>query len=92
MTIWSRDPALIDRLAENREVILFDNAGVGRSTGEVPTTFTGWAKDMISFIEALNLKSVDLLGFSMGGLAGRTNQSLRKSYVLTYLSSLGSSS
>lgn len=56
-------------MAQEREVILFDNAGVGRSTGEVPTTFAGWAKDMIAFIKALELKQVDLYGYSMGGLA-----------------------
>jgi len=60
-------------LAEQRGVILFDNAGVGKSDGEVPATFAGWARDMISFIEALQLRKVDLLGFSMGGLAGELN-------------------
>ena len=65
----TRDPLLTNTLAEQREVILFDNAGVGKSTGTVPTTFTGWAEDMIAFIRALDLKQVDLLGFSMGGLA-----------------------
>ncbi|KAK4949917.1 hypothetical protein LTR10_011759 [Elasticomyces elasticus] len=52
-------------------VIIFDNAGVGRSTGEVPETFQGWADDAIAFIEALDLKKVDFLGFSMGGYAAQ---------------------
>ena len=60
----------MNTIAERREVILFDNAGVGRSSGEVPTTFAGWARDLIGFIRALELKQVDLFGFSMGGLAG----------------------
>jgi pimeloyl-ACP methyl ester carboxylesterase len=30
------DPALVDPIAERREVILFDNAGVAGSTGSVP--------------------------------------------------------
>ena len=34
------DPALVDALARTREVILFDNAGVGGSTGTVPRTVT----------------------------------------------------
>jgi pimeloyl-ACP methyl ester carboxylesterase len=32
------DPAVTDPLASGREVILFDNAGVGRSSGTVPKT------------------------------------------------------
>lgn len=51
-------------------MIIFDNAGVGRSTGDVPTIFKDWARDMIFFVNALNLRSIDIMGFSMGGLAG----------------------
>src|SRR5476651_530099 len=32
------DPAVTDGLAKEREVILFDNAGVSSSSGEVPTS------------------------------------------------------
>src|SRR5207237_4997694 len=32
----SWDPALVDRLAQDREVILVNNRGVGASTGVVP--------------------------------------------------------
>ena len=39
------DPAVLDGLAKEREVILFNNAGVASSTGEVPTTFAGMAKN-----------------------------------------------
>jgi pimeloyl-ACP methyl ester carboxylesterase len=37
------DPAVTDALAAGREVVLFDNAGVGRSSGTVPTTVAGMA-------------------------------------------------
>jgi pimeloyl-ACP methyl ester carboxylesterase len=37
------DPALVDAIAVGREVILFDNAGVGGSTGAVPRTVTPMA-------------------------------------------------
>src|SRR4030081_213965 len=33
------DPAVLDGLAKEREVIIFNNAGVASSTGEVPATF-----------------------------------------------------
>jgi pimeloyl-ACP methyl ester carboxylesterase len=61
------DPALVDALASTREVILFDNAGVGGSTGTVPRNMTAMAHDALSFIDALELREIDLLGFSLGG-------------------------
>ena len=69
MDMW--DPAVTDGLAQEREVILFDNAGIGASTGEVPTTFAGMAKNAIAFIEALGLKQVDVFGFSIGGMVAQ---------------------
>jgi pimeloyl-ACP methyl ester carboxylesterase len=65
------DPAVTDGLAHEREVILFDNAGVSSSTGEVPTTFQGMGKNAIAFIEALKLRHVDVLGFSIGGFVAQ---------------------
>ncbi|MGZ4223282.1 MAG: alpha/beta fold hydrolase [Solirubrobacteraceae bacterium] len=38
----SWDPALVDRLAQDREVILLDNRGVGGSTGVVLRTSRPW--------------------------------------------------
>ncbi|EXJ81957.1 hypothetical protein A1O1_08024 [Capronia coronata CBS 617.96] len=67
MDLW--DPLFVNTLAKARPVIIFDNAGVGRSTGEVPDTFQGWADDLLSFVDALGLSKIDLLGFSMGGYA-----------------------
>src|SRR3984885_7446778 len=57
------DPAVLDGLAKEREVIIFNNAGVASSTGEVPTTFAGMAKNAEAFIDGLGLTKVDLLGF-----------------------------
>lgn len=61
------DPAVIDNLAKDREVIIFNNRGVASSEGEVPATYAAMAKDGIAFIDALGLKKIDILGFSMGG-------------------------
>ena len=61
------DPALVDALARTREVILFDNAGVGGSSGTVPRTVTAMAHDALSFIDALELREIDVLGYSLGG-------------------------
>src|SRR5260370_41661881 len=61
------DPAVLDGLAKGREVIIFNNTGVASSTGEVPTTFAGMAKNAEAFIDGLGLTKVDLLAFSIGG-------------------------
>ncbi|MCX2714583.1 alpha/beta fold hydrolase [Mycolicibacterium sp. J2] len=61
------DPALLDLLAADREVITVDLRGVGGSTGAVPDTVADMARDAVRFIDALQLESIDLLGFSLGG-------------------------
>jgi pimeloyl-ACP methyl ester carboxylesterase len=60
------DPALIDALAQNRRVVTFDNTGVGASTGTTPHTIAEMARDAVTFLDALELTEVDLLGFSIG--------------------------
>ena len=64
----SWDPQVTDGLAHDRPVILFNNAGVASSGGEPADTISGMAKHVVTFINALGLKQVDLLGFSLGGL------------------------
>jgi pimeloyl-ACP methyl ester carboxylesterase len=65
------DPAVTDGLAEDREVILFDNAGISSSSGEVPTSVEEMAADAAAFVKALGLAEVDVLGFSLGGLVAQ---------------------
>jgi pimeloyl-ACP methyl ester carboxylesterase len=65
------DPAVTDGLAQEREVILFNNAGVSSSSGEVPTTCQDMGADAIAFIKALALTKVDVLGFSVGGFVAQ---------------------
>src|SRR6202051_1767372 len=52
-TMDNWDPAVTDGLAEERPVILFDNAGISSSSGEVPTTSQGMGANAIAFIKAL---------------------------------------
>lgn len=61
------DPALIDVLAVDREVITVDLRGVGGSTGTAPDNIGDMARDAVRFIDTLGLSLVDLLGFSLGG-------------------------
>jgi pimeloyl-ACP methyl ester carboxylesterase len=68
-TLDDWDPAFVDALAETRDVVLFSDAGIGSSTGEFADTIEAKARNAVSFIEALGLRKVDLLGFSMGGFS-----------------------
>jgi pimeloyl-ACP methyl ester carboxylesterase len=67
-TLDNWDPAVTDPLAAEREVILFDNAGVGRSTGRVPHTVDEMAEDAFAFLDGLGITTCDVLGFSLGGM------------------------
>jgi pimeloyl-ACP methyl ester carboxylesterase len=69
MDFW--DPALINSLAKTRPILLLDNVGIGKSEGKIPTTLQGWAVHVIDFLEALDIRQIDLLGFSMGGGAAQ---------------------
>jgi pimeloyl-ACP methyl ester carboxylesterase len=62
------DPKVTNGFAVEREVILFDNAGVGRSTGETPSTVAAMTKGCVDFCRALDLKNFDVVGFSLGGM------------------------
>jgi pimeloyl-ACP methyl ester carboxylesterase len=66
-TLDDWDPAVINGLAKFSTVILFDNKGVGASSGKTPATIAEMAHDATSFIKALGYSKVNLLGFSMGG-------------------------
>ncbi|MGY3370880.1 pimeloyl-ACP methyl ester carboxylesterase [Bradyrhizobium sp. GM2.4] len=84
MDSW--DPAVVNRLAETRPVIVFNNAGVGTSSGATPDNVERMAADAETFIRALDLGEVDLLGFSLGGmiaqvLAARGTGLVRKMIV-----------
>ena len=65
------DPAITDGLAKTREVILFNNAGIASSSGRVPTSFPEMGANAITFIKALGLSEVDVLGFSIGGMVAQ---------------------
>jgi len=70
-TLDNWDPAVTDPLASGREVILFDNAGIGKSTGEVPTTVAGMAAHALAFLDGLGSARCDVLGFSLGGMVAQ---------------------
>jgi pimeloyl-ACP methyl ester carboxylesterase len=75
------DPALIDVLTSDRQVITLDNAGVGGSTGRTPSTFTQMAVDTIAFLDAMELGLVDLLGFSIGSFVAQEIALIRPALI-----------
>ena len=62
------DPKVTNGFAAEHEVILFDNAGVGSSTGDTPSAVPAMTKDCVDFCRALDLKRFDVVGFSLGGM------------------------
>src|SRR6201989_2352455 len=69
MDYW--DPTVTDGLARDREVILFNNAGVSSTSGEVPTTFEQMGANAVAFTRALGLNKADVLGFSICGMGAQ---------------------
>ena len=67
-TLDNWDTAVTDALASGREIILFDNAGVGGSTGNVPDTVQGMATHALTFLDSRGVMTCDVLGFSLGGM------------------------
>src|ERR1700738_4563926 len=65
------DPLVTDGLAATRDVILFNNAGISSSSGEVPSSAEEMAANAAAFIKALGLAKVDVLGFSLGGFVAQ---------------------
>lgn len=65
------DPAFINAVAKKRRVILFDNVGVGESGGKVPASLEQQADAAVAFVQALDLRKVDVLGWSMGAMTAQ---------------------
>jgi len=61
------DPAFLDQLSRNYNVITFDYTGFGSSTGEPPADMLLFAKDVVDLAEALSLKKITVGGWSFGG-------------------------
>jgi pimeloyl-ACP methyl ester carboxylesterase len=62
------DPRVVDGIAARHHVIVFDNRGVGASTGTPSNSMERMADDAIAFIKGMGFGEVDLFGFSMGGM------------------------
>jgi pimeloyl-ACP methyl ester carboxylesterase len=70
-TLDNWDPSVIEPLASEREIILFDNAGIGRSSGEVPPTIAAMARHVFAFLDGLDIPQCDVVGYSLGGMVAQ---------------------
>ncbi|MGW4874898.1 alpha/beta fold hydrolase [Streptomyces chartreusis] len=70
-TIDHWDPAFLDALSRDREVIVFDNRGLNASTGTPASSIPELVNGGVAFIHALGLEEVDLLGWSLGGIVAQ---------------------
>jgi pimeloyl-ACP methyl ester carboxylesterase len=63
------DPTLLETLASNHTVIVFDNRGIGNTTSgnEQKFSIAQFANDTAGLLEALKIRKTDVLAWSMGG-------------------------
>ncbi|MGW7998557.1 alpha/beta fold hydrolase [Staphylococcus xylosus] len=71
-TMENWDPLMLENIAKERPVILFDNVGVGYTNGETPNSVDAMAEDTYKFINGLGYQQVDILGFSIGGMVAQS--------------------
>jgi pimeloyl-ACP methyl ester carboxylesterase len=62
------DPTVTNGFASKHDVILVDYQGIGRSSGETPSTVAELTKDCVAFCRAIGLTHFDVVGFSLGGM------------------------
>src|ERR1700753_3470778 len=68
LTMEGWDPRLVHALAEHHKVVMFDNAGIGRTAPlPVPLSIDAMADQTSALIAALGLGRPDVLGWSLGG-------------------------
>jgi pimeloyl-ACP methyl ester carboxylesterase len=80
MDNWSA--SFVDGLAAGHRVVVFDNAGVGKTaTISPPLTITGMADQTSALISALHLGATSVLGWSMGGMIAQALAVLHPSQV-----------
>jgi len=65
-TMESWDRRFVDALARDHRVVIFDNAGIGRTDRLAPLSIDAMANETSALISALGLKRVDVVGWSMG--------------------------
>lgn len=76
ITMDDWDPLLLEALALQRQVVLFDGTGVGATTGAVQSTVRAMAADAVTLLDALvggaaGELPIDVLGHGLGGMVAQ---------------------
>jgi pimeloyl-ACP methyl ester carboxylesterase len=80
MDDWA--PSFVDALAADHRVVIFDNAGVGRTSAlGARLTITGMANQTSALISSLRLGHPAVLGWSLGGMVAQALAVLHRSQV-----------
>ena len=65
------DPRIVDGLASTHHVIAVNYRGIGLSGGSAPVTIDEMARDVIAMVRAMGFGTIDLMGFSLGGMVAQ---------------------
>src|SRR5258708_36907057 len=71
-TMDNWDPAVTDGLAENRPIILFDSAGIGRSGGQTPNSIAEMPPSRSSACRPARADQRRLIRLLLGGICSAT--------------------
>lgn len=65
------DPMIVDGLAVSHHIIALNYRGIGLSGGTAPVTIGEMARDSIAVIRKLGFRTINLMGFSLGGFVAQ---------------------
>ncbi|MBB2903214.1 pimeloyl-ACP methyl ester carboxylesterase [Kineococcus radiotolerans] len=65
------DPAFLQVLSDERDVIIFDNRGVSLTSGPPAQSIAEMGRGLLDLLDALDLPVVDVLGWSLGGMVAQ---------------------
>jgi pimeloyl-ACP methyl ester carboxylesterase len=70
-TLDTWDPAFVSALATRHRIVMFDSLGVGETAGEAATTVEAMADFAAQVIDAMELGSPTVFGWSLGGFVAQ---------------------
>jgi pimeloyl-ACP methyl ester carboxylesterase len=93
-TIQQWVPPMLKAAADAREVLVFDNRGIGESfdaneANNGTITIKGMAESTLDLVNSLNLATPDIFGWSMGGEIGLTMAALYPDKISKVISLAG---